>query len=337
MSDNHWWFFDLAAVIAFTGAVTFGIVSGIGGAIRIAIAAPLVLYLPGYAFVSALFPSGPTDDYQPFDRGKTGLETPRLVTGGLEATERFVLSVVFSIALVPTIALLGSVTPWGITAETVLLGVASLTVVLSLLAIASRYRCPPEQRFAPSPSLGWLFFSRNGPTAYERLDTRPYNLAIVVGLVVLLASVGFAVANPPQHDGFTELSVETENVSADTDTMYESTYTQGETDDLTVTITNREHADREYTAVVLLERVDAGGGDGGGNDSSEVTVTEREELARDAVAVADGESREHSLEITPTMAGDDLRLTVLLYEGEAPSEPASENAYRAVHLPVVVE
>ena len=334
MSDTHWWFFDLAAVIALTGALTFGIVSGIDGALRIATAAPLVLFLPGYAFVSALFPSEPTDDYQPFDREKTGLEVPRLVTGGFEPIERFVLSVVFSIALVPAIALFGSVIPRGITAETVLLGLASLTVALSLLAIASRYRCPAERRFTPSPSMGWLFFSRNRPNAYERVDTRPYNVAVVFGLVVLLASAGFAVANPPQHDGFTEFAVETENVTAETETMYESTYAQGETDELTVTITNREHADREYTTVVLLERVDDGGGDA--NDS-DVTVTEREELTRESVAVGDGDTREQSLEITPTMAGDDLRLTVLLYEDEPPSDPAPENAYRAIHLPIVVE
>ncbi|ADB60029.1 Protein of unknown function DUF1616 [Haloterrigena turkmenica DSM 5511] len=330
MSDSQWWFLDLAAVIAFTGALTFGIVSGIDGVIRTAIALPMVLCLPGYAFVSILFPSEPTDEYQSFDTLKTGLETPRLVSGGLESVERFVLSVVFSIALVPAVTLFASVTPRGITAETVLLGLASLTVVLSLLAIASRYRCPAERRFAPSVSVGSLFFSRERPNVYERLNPRPYNVAIAVGLVVLLASAGFAATNPPQGDGFTELSVETENVTGETDTMYNSTYTAGQAEDLQVTITNQEHAERDYTTVVLLERVEQGDGD-------EANVTERNELARASVTVADGETRKQSLEITPTMSGDDLRITVLLYQGEAPSEPAAEDAYRTMHLPVVVE
>lgn len=327
MSDSQWWFLDLAAVIAVTGGLTFGIVSGIDGVIRTAIALPVVLCLPGYAFVSILFPSEPTDEYQSFDGPKTGLETPRLVTGGLEPIERFVLSVVFSVALVPTVALFTSVTPRGIAVESVLLGLASLTVVLSLLAIVSRYRCPAERRFVPS--VGSLFFSRERPSVYERLDPRPYNLAIAVGLVVLLASAGFAATNPPQDDGFTELSVETENVTAETDTMYESTYTAGETEELQMTITNREHAERDYTTVVLLERTDG--------DGDDVTVAERDELARASATVADGDAREQTLEITPTMTGDDLRLTVLLYEGEPPSEPTSENAYRTMHLPVVVE
>ena len=331
MSDSQWWFLDLAAVIAFTGALTSGIVSGFDGVIRTAIALPFVLCLPGYAFVSILFPSESTDEYQSFDTLKTGLETPHLVTGGLESIERFVLSVVFSIALVPTVTLFASVTPRGITVETVLLGLASLTIVLSLLAITSRYRCPAEQRFTPSLSVGSLFFARERPNVYERLNPRPYNLAIAIGLIVLLASVGFAATNPPQGDGFTELSVETENVTAETETMYNSTYTAGETEPLSVLITNQEHGERDYTTVVLLERIER-------NDSGdEVTVTERDELARASATVADGNTHEQSLEITPTMTGDDLRITVLLYEGEPPSEPTSDNAYRTMHLPVVVE
>ncbi|WP_126663120.1 DUF1616 domain-containing protein [Haloterrigena salifodinae] len=330
MSDSQWWFLDLAAVIAFTGAFTFGIVSGVDGVIRTAIALPMVLCFPGYAFVSILFPSEPSDEYQSFDTLKSGLDTPRLVTGGLESVERFVLSIVFSIALVPTVTLFASVTPRGITPETVLLGLASLTVVLSLLAVVSRYRCPAERRFAPSLSIGSLFFSRERPNVYERVNPRPYNVAIAIGLVVLLASAGFAATNPPQGDGFTELSVQTENVTAETNTMYKSTYAAGETEPLTLSITNQENAERDYTTVVLLERIEQGDGD-------EVNVTDRDELARASATVADGETREQSIEITPTMSGDDLRITVLLYQGEVPSEPAAENAYQTMHLPVVVE
>ncbi|MDQ2051485.1 DUF1616 domain-containing protein [Natronolimnohabitans sp. A-GB9] len=330
MSDTQWWFFDLAAVIAFTGALTFGVFSGIDGVVRVAIAIPLVVFLPGYALVSVLFPSEPNDEYQSFDTATTGLETPRLVTGGLEPLERFVLSVVFSISLVPAITLFASATPGGITLETVLSGIALLTVSLSLLAIVARYRCRPERRFTPGLSVKSLFFTRRGPNVYDRIESRPYNVAIVIGLVVLLASGGFAIANPPQHDGFTEFSVETENVTADTETMYESNYTAGETAALEATITNNEHEDREYTTVAVLERVSDGDGDN-------ATVTEREELDRTAATVADGETQTQSLEVTPTMQGDDLRMTLLLYEGEPPSEPTSENAYRTIHLPIEVE
>ena len=332
MSDNHWWFFDLAVVIAITGAVTFGVFSGVDGVVRTVLLIPLICFLPGYAFVSALFPDEPTDEYQPFDDEKTALGNPLVITGGLESIERAILSVVFSVATVPMVALLASATPRGLTLETVLSGVAVFTVVLSVLAIGSRYRCPADRRFAPSLSSVSLFRMPIRPNAYSRTNTRPYNVAIVVALVLLVATAGFAIANPPQHDGFTEFAVETETVSGDIDTMYESTYAAGETDELAVSITNQEHEERNYTTVALLERVD----DGDGNDS-DGTVAEADELDRQSTTIAHGDTQEQVLEITPSMQGEDLRVTLLLYEGEPPTEPTSENAYRAIHLPIEVE
>ena len=328
MRDNHWWFFDLALVIAVTGGLTFGVISGVTGIGRIAITIPLVLFLPGYALVSALFPDEPNDDYRSFDDEKTGLGNPLLVSGGLEAIERAVLSAVCSVALVSAIALLATATPRGIVLESVLLGISMLTVALALLAIASRYRCPPDQRFVPSISSASPFFTRARPSPYGQRDPRPYNAAIAVGLLLLLVSGGFAVANPPQHDGFTEFSVGTENVTGETETMYKSTYTAGERQELETTITNQEHEEQSYTTVVLLQRVRY--------DGENATVNESTELTRQTATVADGESHRQTLEFTPTMRGNDLRLTLLLYEGEAPAAPSSETAYRTLHLPVEV-
>ena len=329
MSDTHWWFFDLTAVIVLTGALTFGVFSGIDGTARVLLTIPLVVFFPGYALVSAMFPDKPTNNSQSFDEAKTGLGNPLLVTGGLETIERLVLSTVFSVALVSAIALLTSVTPGGLALETVLPGTALVTVALSLLAIVSRYRCPPNQRFIPSLSVRGLFFTQQRPTAYDRSNTRPYNVAIVIGLLLLVASGGFAIANQPQPDGFTEFSVDTENVTGETDTMYESTYTAGEPQELQATITNQEHEERAYTTVVLLEQVSY--------DDGEVTVHETDEVDRTSATVADGDTHQQTLEFTPSMAGDDLRLTLLLYDGEPPAEPTAENAYRTVQLPIEVE
>ncbi|ELZ10606.1 hypothetical protein C478_14172 [Natrinema thermotolerans DSM 11552] len=328
MSDTDWWFFDLAVVIAVTGGLTFGIISGLSGIERIVLTIPLVLFLPGYALVSALFPDEPNDEYQSFDDEKTGLGNPLLVSGGLEAIERTILSVVFSVALVPAIVLFATVTPRGVALKPILLGLSILTVVLALLAIVSRYRCPADRRFVPSITSVSPFFDRGRPSPYERTSRRPYNLAIVIGLVLLLASGGFALANPPQHDGFTEFSVETENVTGETDTMYESTYTAGERQELQATITNREHEERTYTTVALLQRVSY--------EENATTVRESTEVDRRTATVAAGDSHGQTLAITPSMRGDDLRVTLLLYVGEPPAEPTTENAYRAIHLPIEV-
>ncbi|RQG99365.1 DUF1616 domain-containing protein [Natrarchaeobius oligotrophus] len=329
MSDSDWWFLDLAAVIAVTGTLSFALFAGISGPVRVLLAIPLVLFLPGYALVAVLYPDERGDEYRAFDDRKTGLSNPLLLTRGLRPIERLVLSVTFSVALVPAITLLTTLSPGGIVAESVLLGTATATIVLSVGAIASRYRCSPDRRYSPSLAATVPSFTRVRHGTYTVTEPRPYNVAIALAFVLLLASAGFALANPPQHDGFTEFAVETENVTGDVETMYPSTYAHGETRDLTVSITNREHESRAYTTVVLLERVDAGNG--------ETTVENREELAREATTVADGTSQEQTLEITPTMRGDDLRLTLLLYEDEPPDSPTGDDAYRAMHLPIEVE
>ncbi|ELY47113.1 DUF1616 domain-containing protein [Natronorubrum bangense] len=329
MSDTHWWFFDLTAVIVLTGALTFGVFSGIDGTARILLTIPLVVFFPGYALVSAMFPDKPTNNSRSFDEAKTGLGNPLLVTGGLETIERLVLSTVFSVALVSAITLLTSVTPGGLALETVLPGIALVTVALALLAIGSRYRCPPNQRFIPPLSMGGLFFTQQRPTAYDRSNTRPYNIAIVIGLLLLVASGGFAITNQPQSDGFTEFSVDTENVTGETDSMYESTYTAGESQEVQATITNQEHEEHTYTTVVLLEGVSY--------DDGGVTVHETDEVDRASATVADGDTHQQTLEFTPSMEDNDLRLTLLLYDGEPPAEPTAENAYRTVQLPIEVE
>ncbi|MFP8955191.1 DUF1616 domain-containing protein [Natrialbaceae archaeon A-CW3] len=331
MSDTNWWFLDLALVILVTGALSFGLLLGVPGAGRIVIALPLLLVLPGYALVSVLFPDDPSEEYYAFDAERTGLRNPLLVTGGLELIERLILSVVCSVFLVPVVALFTHVTPRGFAPETVIFGISLLTIGLTILAIITRARCPADQRFTPTLPLSVPFFTQtqSSPSENQYRNRRPYNVGIAIGLLLLVATAGFAVANPPQHDGFTEFAVDTDHVTSDTETMYQSTYAAGEPQELPVLITNSEHEEQTYTTVVLLERVSYEG--------DEATVHESDQLQQAEATVPDGEQHRQTLEVTPTMQGDDLRLTVLLYEGEPPADPNSENAYRVIHLPIVVQ
>lgn len=328
MSNTDWWFLDLALVVAVTGALAFGLFAGISGPFRVLLAIPFVLVLPGYALVSLLFPDETSGEYRPFDDEKTGLQSALLVEGGLESIERLILSIVMSVALVSAITLISSATPRGIVLETVLWGIALTTAVLALLAIVARYRCPRERRYVPSVTVESFFFVRRRPDPYGSTDPRPFNVAIVVGLLLLVASTGFALANPPVGDGFTEFYVETDDVSGDVDTIYETTYTVGDTGELPVTIANEEGRELSYTTVVLLQEVRY--------DGDDVTVDDEERLTTDTVTVSSGETETQTLEVTPTTTGEDLRLLVLLYEGEPPDQPGEDDAYRVIRLPIDV-
>lgn len=335
MSDSDWWFFDLAIVIAVTGFVTFGLFTAVSGPIRILLGLPLLLFLPGYAFISVLYPDAPEAEYRTFDDESQGSNRSVLNNTGLRSIERFVLSIVASIAIVPAVALGSTVTPWGISTLPILAGTAFVTITFSLLGIAQRYRCPPERRFTPTLSGSTLLFS-NATDSFGRSDpsARPYNVMFLVALLVLAASAGFAVASPPDHDSYTEFYLETDEV-AETDVVdgeveapYEDTLSTGESQSLTAYIANEEQEERSYTTVVALQEVSY--------DNESVTVHEQDVLTSESATVSHGDTHEQTLEFEPTMTGDDLRLVLYLYEDDPPDDPSEDSAYRTIELPVTV-
>ncbi|MFC4990354.1 MULTISPECIES: DUF1616 domain-containing protein [Saliphagus] len=327
MSDGDWWYIDLALVICVAGVATFGLLAGAPGALRIALGAPLVLFLPGYALVSIFFPDAAPKDRAADDLGG-GLRNPLSGGGGIDATERIGLSLVGSVIVVPSVALAATATPWGITARPVIVGLGLATIGLAVLGIVARFYCPANERFVPSVPAG-ILFSGDGRSAYDP-DVTVFNVAIVCSLLFLLAAGGYALASPPTGEGFTEFSAETENVTGETETMYQDTYTQGEPQELTVEITNHEGQETTYTVLTLLQRVEYV------NDTT-VEVVEEEELARGETTIEDGVVAPRTIEFTPTLAGDDLRLVVLLFEGEVPQDPSAEETEYAIRLPIVVE
>jgi uncharacterized membrane protein len=92
---------------------------------RFALGIIFVLYLPGYTFIKALFPSKvPT---------KTSSEN-------LDTIERVVLSLGMSLALTPIVGLILNYTPWGITLTPITLSLLALTVIFATAAILREHQ-----------------------------------------------------------------------------------------------------------------------------------------------------------------------------------------------------
>lgn len=326
MSESDWWYIDLCLLILYLGLATFALLQDVSGIVRVALAIPLILVAPGYALVAAFYPDE-GGEHKSFDERQTGLNDPVPPAQGVDRIERLALSIVFSVVIVPAVALVASASPWGVSVRPVLLGVALVTLICSFVAILTRWRCEPERRFYPIPTSGMLL-SGSGPGIRTR-NVTIYNIAIVLSLLLLVGSIGYAVVEEPREAGFTEFHADTEAVSGDIETQYHAEYAAGESDTLTVHITNQEHQRMEYTTVVLLQHVSY--------DNESATVHAEDELARESVGVDDGEQYEQSIEITPTMAEDDVRLLVLLYDGDVPDDPSIDNAYRDLSLPIVVQ
>ena len=125
---------DLALVIALTLAcILFVLIPPLNETpVRVVLGLLLVLFLPGYSLVAALFPR--RDD--------------------LDGIERIALSFGLSIAVVPLIGLALNYTPFGIRLVPVLLGLSLFTVLLAVVAGVRRVWMPEAERFVVAVD-GW--------------------------------------------------------------------------------------------------------------------------------------------------------------------------------------
>jgi uncharacterized membrane protein len=337
MADgSEWWLLvpeslrrlpaDLAAVTLLVVATVLAVITpGIRETpLRIVFGLPFVLFLPGYALIAALFPEAADSnpDQPPADSAdhSDGLTN----RDGIDGIERVALSFGLSIAVVPLIGLILNFTPFGIRLLPVLLAVTSFTLAMTAAAAHRRRQLPPDDRFAV-PYRDWLQGARAEFTNPDSRLDGALNVLLVLSILLAASSVTYAVAVPNQGEAFTEsyLLTEQENGSLVADD-YPTKFTVGESRPLVVGIGNHEHQNMEYSMVVQLQDVQI--------QNNSTTVLESTELQRFQTRVADGETSHRNLNITPTITGDRLRLSFLLYTDTPPATPTTENAYRTTHL-----
>ena len=329
MTDTRRGLFDLVLVLLGTALATLAALSGLGGPLRVLLVLPLVVVLPGYALVSLLFPArgDSLGGALPFDWAGGGPDDRT----GLDGVSRLALSVALTAAVVPLVALVANASSMGLTLAPVVVILAATTGALTLFAAVRRLGLPTEERFgltlAPLGRVGW---SASGDPfrRASKWDARVPNLALVVGVLVLLSSVGYAAVAPPQPPGYTEFRVATDEMTGDTETLYRNTFPPDETTPLEVLVTNEEGERTNYTVVAVLQRIDEGG--------EGIEVRESAVVGRSSFAVEDGERVRRSVDVRPSRTGDDLRLVLLLYRGEPPTDPGADSAYRTLRLDVTV-
>lgn len=326
-ANNDWWFADLLFVTLLVGLAAVGVLNT-GGVVRVALAMPLVLILPGYALTAVLFPATHenSSDVEPFDDGEKGLRSPVPKRYQIDRVERLVLSIVLSIAIVPAVTFVLNFTAYGITLRPILGGIGGVTVFLNAIALFRRWRLPSERRFIGSPRIlgRWtsIFWPRRNPLADTRRTDKALNVALAVSLLLVLSSAGYALAAPPEGDQFTEFYLDTENVTGDTESMYQTQFARGESQELPLFIKNQEDQRTKYTLVVVLQQVQRDG-EGG-------TVQSESELARTSTTLENGEKKRLTPSVTPEQTGQNLRLQFLLYKGDAPADASADSAYRTL-------
>lgn len=265
---------------------------------RLALGFLLVLFLPGYALVAALFPRVQR-------RGSQADSS--VVTGWLD---RLALSCGISIVLVPLIALALDALPWGLRALPMISALVLVTTSLSFVALQRLWRRDPTLR----------------PSAQVALDvlTRPWSPArsrgmlATVAIVLVIGAGDDPWGNATRAGPFTELYLLNDEGRA---AGYPSVLPIGEGADVIVGVRNQEASIMDYRIVATILRY-SDALDGPPRASAAVPPLD---VATLRVTLASGERHEETITI-PDLGQGLYQLVVELYANGEP-EP-----YRSLHL-----
>jgi len=273
--------------------------------LRVVFALPVVLFIPGYALIAALFP-GNTD---------------------IDGIERVALSFGLSIAVVPLIGLALNYTPWGIRLDPIVISLTIFTVAMVLVAQYRRSVLPAEEQFViPYREMFEEAKSELFSENQSRLD-RWLSIILVISIIAAVATTIFVIVVPKEGEKFTEFYILGEKgMAAD----YPTRFHAGEEQSLIIGVGNHEYRNVTYTIETLLldQTFD--------ETTNTSTINRMEHLDTFTITVADNETVEEPYIFTVNNP-EFNRLEFLLYDGDAPAdsvwnEKRINASYRDLHL-----
>lgn len=196
---------------------------------RIILGISVVLFLPGYTLIAALFP------------GKNDLDP----------IERIALSFGLSIAIVPLIGLALNFTPWGIRLIPITISLTFFTLIMSFIAHFRRLKLHENMRFEVNlkeiyDNLKAEFFLK----PEKRID-KILTVVLIISIITALGMVVYVIVTPKQGEKFTEFYILGPQGKAE---GYPTNLTLGKTDSVIVGIVNHEYESINYTLQVKLNQ-----------------------------------------------------------------------------------
>jgi len=190
--------------------------------VTIVFALPVVLFIPGYCLIAALFPKN--DD--------------------IGLSERIALSIGLSIAIIPLIGLGLNFTPWGIRLDSVVITVTVFTWVLILIAHYRRASLPFEERFnIPFSEIGKTIHEGFFPPDSDRVDRLLSVILVLVSLVAIATTI-YVIASPKESEHFSEFFILGENTMA---ADYPDQIITGQNYPMFIGVGNHEYRNMTYT------------------------------------------------------------------------------------------
>lgn len=271
--------------------------------IRVIFTVPVILFIPGYVLIAALFPE------------KTSID----------GIERFALSVGLSIAVVPLIGLVLNYTPFGIRLNPIVISLVLFTLIMMIITLYRRARLSDEEKFAVpfemvKPALKEELF----PKGQGKFD-KALSIILIAAVIVAAVTTVFVIAFPKDGEKFTEFYILGEDKMADD---YPEKFPVNSQQ--FVWIGNHEYRDVTYTVETLLLNAEW---DSATNSS---VIHASMPLDRFEVSVLDNTTYLEKYYFSVPYTGYN-RLEFLLYNETVPSASASaeekiESSYRDLHL-----
>jgi uncharacterized membrane protein len=202
--------------------------------IRIVLALPVVLFIPGYCIIAAFFPKD----------------------GDISLIERIALSFGLSIVIVPLMGLGLNFTPWGIQLDSLVILLTLFIYVVILFAYYQRALLPVKEQFRIPFSIivdgiRQEFLPQPGESRVNGL------LSVVLCLVILIATITtiYALTFPPPLEGdwFSEFYILGENQTA---ANYPDQIITGQDYPIYIGVGNHENRDMTYTVETWLLRTE---------------------------------------------------------------------------------
>jgi len=278
--------------------------------LRIVFGVPMVLFIPGYSLIAALFPS----------------------VRDIDGIERVALSFGLSIAVVPLTGLVLNYTPWGIRLDPIVICLCILTVCLCLTAQYRRARLPQEERFvvpfqAMRSAVVTEFFPTEGSSKLDRI----LSIILLIAIIAAVVTTIYVIVVPKEGEKFTEFFILGENQKA---ADYPTRLIIGTNSTLFIGIGNHEYRTINYTVETYLMNMTF---DEATNTS---TLNTMDRIDRFPVQVAHNQTIIEPYAFKVSKGGYN-RVEFLLFNETVPAESISgmeriNQSYRDLHLWVSV-
>jgi len=199
-----------------------------GSFIRTALSLPIVLFLPGYALIAALFPA----------------------KSDLDGIERVALSFGLSIAVVPLIGLGLNYTPWGIRLLPILISLSMFTLLMCGLAYLRRAKLPETEAFeVPFRETSLSLKAEILEKQESELD-KALTVFLIFSIILSVATLVYVILTPKEGEHFTKFYILGPEGKADN---YPTKYVLGENETVIVGIVNHEYRPVNYTMELRLD------------------------------------------------------------------------------------